>query len=160
MEKLFQKPRDLSGGTLIIAIGLGFLLTGRELDIGSTFRMGPGYFPTMLSLLLMGLGLATTIQAWRAEHAALDFESVPWKAALLITAAVVLFGAFIRNIGLFPAVAGVALLTASISRFSNVKTTILLAIGLAFACILVFTYLLGLPLPMIGKWLTFAYWQK
>jgi hypothetical protein len=160
MEKMFHKPRDFFGGGLVIAIGVGFLLTGRELDMGTTFRMGPGYFPTMLSMLLIALGIGIIVQAWRGEHLRQDFDGVPWKAALLITAAVVLFGAFIRNIGLFPAVAGVALLTASISRFSNLKTTILLAIGLALACILVFTYLLGLPLPMIGKWLTLAYWQR
>ena len=36
-----------------MAIGAGFLLVGRELEFGTAFRMGPGYFPTILSLLMI-----------------------------------------------------------------------------------------------------------
>ena len=42
MSTTFEKPRDVVGGLLIVAIGAGFLLFGRELPVGSSFRMGPG----------------------------------------------------------------------------------------------------------------------
>ena len=52
----FEKPRDVVGGLVIVGIGGLFLLFGRELPVGSSFRMGPGYFPTILSWLMVALG--------------------------------------------------------------------------------------------------------
>ena len=49
----FEKPRDVVGGLLVVAIGGLFLLFGRELEVGTSFRMGPGYFPTILSWLMV-----------------------------------------------------------------------------------------------------------
>ena len=58
-----ERPRDVMGGVLVVAIGAGFFLFGRELEMGTSFRMGPGYFPTILSVLMIGLGLAMTALA-------------------------------------------------------------------------------------------------
>jgi hypothetical protein len=57
MANGLEKPRDVMGGLVVTAIGAGFFLLGRELEMGSSFRMGPGYFPTILSLLMMALGV-------------------------------------------------------------------------------------------------------
>ena len=53
---LIQKPRDVIGGLVVMAIGAGFLLSGQALDLGSSLRMGPGYFPTILSILMIASG--------------------------------------------------------------------------------------------------------
>jgi hypothetical protein len=45
---LMEKPRDIVGGLVVMTIGTGFLMFGRELEMGTSFRMGPGYFPTTL----------------------------------------------------------------------------------------------------------------
>ena len=58
---VMEKPRDVVGGLLMLGIGAGFLLFGRELPVGTSFRMGPGYFPTILSCADGGLG-----RRWRA----------------------------------------------------------------------------------------------
>jgi len=64
---LIQKPRDVIGGLVVIAIGAGFFLSGQELEMGTSFRMGPGYFPTILSILMIGLGAVIAVQALRAH---------------------------------------------------------------------------------------------
>ena len=48
-----------------MAIGMGFFCFGRELEMGTSFRMGPGYFPTMLSWLMIALG--AVMAGWRCE---------------------------------------------------------------------------------------------
>ena len=48
--------------------GRAFLLFGRELEVGTSFRMGPGYFPTILSWLMVALGAVMAGLAWRAPH--------------------------------------------------------------------------------------------
>ena len=60
MAGQLEKPRDVVGGLLVMAIGAGFLLAGQELEFGTSFRMGPGYFPTLLSLLMIALGAVLT----------------------------------------------------------------------------------------------------
>ena len=45
MEQKLQRPRDIIGGLVIVAVGPFFLLLGRELEFGDSFQMGPGYFP-------------------------------------------------------------------------------------------------------------------
>jgi len=37
-----EKPRDIAGGLVVMTIGAGFLLFGRDLEMGTSFRMGPG----------------------------------------------------------------------------------------------------------------------
>ena len=83
---LIQKPRDVIGGLVVIAIGAGFFLSGQELEMGTSFRMGPGYFPTILSILMIGLGAviaetslitnAMFLEAGRALAEALTTEDV------------------------------------------------------------------------------------
>jgi len=58
--------QHFSGRDLILLIGGLFLLFGRELPVGSSFRMGPGYFPAILSWLMVGLGAVMAGLAWRA----------------------------------------------------------------------------------------------
>ena len=56
MSAGFEKPRDVVGGLVVVGIGGLFLLFGRELPVGSSFRMGPGYFPAILSWLMGSVG--------------------------------------------------------------------------------------------------------
>ena len=45
MATSFEKPRDLVGGLVIVAIGGVFLLFGRELPVGSLVPDGAGLLP-------------------------------------------------------------------------------------------------------------------
>ena len=98
MATSFEKPRDLVGGLVIVAIGGVFLLFGRELPVGSSFRMGPGYFPTILSWLMMAMGAVMAGLAWRAPHQEGAFGEVPWRGLLLILGATVVFGLGLRGL--------------------------------------------------------------
>ena len=45
MSTSFEKPRDVVGGLVIVAIGGLFLLFGRELPVGTLVPDGAGLFP-------------------------------------------------------------------------------------------------------------------
>ena len=79
MAAQLEKPRDVLGGGLVIAIGAAFLLFGRELEFGTARNMGPGYFPTVLSGMMIALGAAMAVLAWRAPHEEGAFGHVPWR---------------------------------------------------------------------------------
>lgn len=158
MANQFERQRDLVGGALVAAIGLGFLALGRGLEFGDTFRMGPGYFPAVLSGLLVALGAALMLQAWRSGHEEGAFSHIPWRGLLLVVGAVAFFGFTIRGLGLAPAVALVVLATAQASRYARWLPSLLLALGMAAACSLLFIQALGLPLPIFGPWLSPDAW--
>ena len=148
-----EKPRDLVGGILVMAAGLGFLALGRDLEMGTSFRMGPGYFPTILSGLLVLLGAALTVAGVRAPRTLEGAGRLPWRGLLLIIGAVAIFGATLRGLGLMPALAVVVLATAWASRYATWKASLPLAIGLTLFCVLLFIKGLSLPLPLVGPWL-------
>lgn len=159
MAANLSKPRDVVGGVLVVAIGFGFFMVGRELETGTSFRMGPGYFPTILSFLMMGLGAVMAGLALRKPPEEGALGQVPWRGIILVIGATVFFGLTLRGIGLAPAVLIVVLATAWASRYASLRASVPLALGLAAFCTFLFVRALGLPLPLVGPWLTPAYWS-
>ncbi len=158
MDSQIQKPRDVIGGCVIIAIGAFFLLTGRELELGTSLSMGAGYFPTALSIITIILGGFLALKGLRGARVEGAFSGVPWIPLASIIGSVVFFGITIRGIGIAPAVAIVVFVTALVSRYARWTTAILLAIGMAAFCTAIFIYLLNLPLPTFGPWLSLGHW--
>ena len=62
--------RDILAGTLFIVIGALALLGARGYPVGSAMRMGPGYFPAVLGVLLILLGALLGLRAPASEWAA------------------------------------------------------------------------------------------
>ena len=87
-----QRRRDVIGGLIVMTIGTGFLTVGSDLDMGSSFRMGPGYFPNVLSVVMILLGLAITGLALRSPKGEGGSTPLPWRGLLLILGAAVFFG--------------------------------------------------------------------
>ena len=70
-------------------------------------------------------------------------------------AAPVVFALTVRKLGLLPAIALTALLCVYASRRATASLAVLLCIALTLFCLGVFSYGLGLPLPLLGPWLRF-----
>jgi hypothetical protein len=153
-----EKPRDLIGGILIVALGCGFFFSSQDLAFGTAVRMGPGYFPAMLSVLLILLGIAMILLALRRPSTPLDFAAISWRGVALVLGSIVIFGLAMRGLGLAPTIATVVLLAASASRYARIKTAVPLAIFLVVFCCLVFITGLGLPLQLTGPWLSVEFW--
>jgi hypothetical protein len=156
---LMEKPRDIIGGLVVVTIGTGFLMFGRELEMGTSLRMGPGYFPTILSVVMIALGAVIAIQGLRGTMQENSFGSIPWRGLALIIGAPLVFGATLHGLGLAPAVLMVVLATAWASRYASLRGSLPLSLGLAAFCALLFIRLLGLPLPLTGPWLSATYWS-
>jgi hypothetical protein len=159
MAAQLEKPRDLAGGVMVMAMALGFFVVGRELEIGSSFRMGPGYFPTILSGIMFLLGAVMAGLALRGPTQEGAFGHWPWLALVLVIGAIVFFGITLRGLGLAPVIFIVVLVNAWGSRYATVSTSLLLALGIAAFTTILFVRLLGLPLPLVGPWLSPAYWS-
>ena len=57
MSTQFKMKRDYYAGGLMILIGLGAAAEGSNYHVGTLVRMGPGFFPVALGVILVLLGL-------------------------------------------------------------------------------------------------------
>lgn len=150
MRLAIRHPKDFWAGVIFTASGLAFGILAQDYEMGTTTRMGPAYFPTVLAVLLVIIGLATTIRAFVIDGPAV--QGFALKAVLLVLGPIVLFGLLLRGAGL----AAVLLVLVMISAYASTRArwfvAVPLAIGLTGFAILVFVMGLGLPIPVIGRW--------
>lgn len=150
--------RDMLAGLFFTAIGCVFAaIAWLTLDIGSARRMGPGFFPLVVSALLILIGGAIAIRAFRRRpdtpSAQMKPRVKPWSAAAVISAPV-LFALTIRDLGFLPAVMLTGLAGSFASLGFRPMRAALVTILLTGLCCFVFVYGLGLPIPLLGQWLT------
>jgi hypothetical protein len=108
--------------------------------------MGPGYFPTLLSYLIILIGVIVGLKSLAIEGPPID--PIKLRPLVVILIAVLAFGYLIEQIGLAITTAGLAILAAFARRDVNLKETVVLAVGLSLFAVVVFAYALGQPLPI------------
>ena len=145
-------------GALFVVIGLAFAIGALGYELGTAVRMGPGYVPLVLGavLTLLGVALVATGLIRRdrlVDEAAEARGDIPWRAIVLILAAVIIFGAGIEPLGIVPILLITAFVAAIADRRTSLRDAALIAIGLTVLCVLVFVVLLQLRLPVFGPWL-------
>jgi hypothetical protein len=145
--------RDALAGLIFILLGSAFALSTRSIEIGTAFRMGPAYFPLLLSGLLVLIGAVIALGSIGAQGEPVG--TVPWRSLVLVLAAPVAFGLAVRKLGLVPAIVMTSVLSVYASRRSNIPLAAAIAVALTLFCLAVFSYGLRLPLPLLGPWLRF-----
>ncbi len=144
--------KDILAGSVFIVIGGAFALGSLDYDIGILQRMGPGYVPLVLGLLLVGLGVMVIVKGFLAGEGE-PIGDVEWRAVVLVSAALLFFGLTVRGLGVIGSLFGATLL-ASLARVRTRPTTALAtAVGLTILCIVIFILALQLRLPLVGPWI-------
>lgn len=143
--------RDLAAGTIYVLLATAFLWFGRDYQIGSASRMGPGYFPTVLAWTLMGLGGISIIRSLRWSSEAVS--RLEWRPLTGVIGGVLAFAILIQPLGLVFALPALIIISASTSReFIADWMFAALVLGLTSFGILVFVKGLGVPMPIFGMW--------
>lgn len=141
-----RSPKDFWAGLMFIAFGIGFAVVGQGYGMGTAVRMGPGYFPTMLGLLLALLGLIILGQSFVVKGTRMP--NFVLRPVIIVLVAIVLFGALVRSAGLVPAVITLVIVSAFASHEFRWWQAVLLAVGLGAFSVGVFHYGLGLPFKL------------
>lgn len=150
MTSRIRNPKDFWTGAIFMVFGGAAVILGRDYPFGTTFKMGPGYFPTVLGALLALVGLITVLRGLLRPGTAVG--ALAYREILLVLTATVLFGVLLRGAGLVVAVVLLVMVGAYASRYFRWGTALALAAGMAAFCVLVFVKALGLPLPILGPW--------
>jgi uncharacterized membrane protein len=144
---------NLLAGGLFILFGLFFGVQSYGLDLGTTLKMGPGYFPLVLSVILVLLGGVIAVTALNAGAEALG--SYAWRGMIFILPAPIFFGLTVRGLGFVPSIFLTTVIAALASLKMKLPAALLLALAVTVFSTLVFSYALGLPFRRFGPWLPF-----
>jgi hypothetical protein len=100
MKLRIRNQKDFAAGLIYVVTGAAFSLGALNYKLGEAARMGPGWFPFWVGVLLAAVGVATAAAGLR-PHAAEEAIKRPEPATLgWILGAVVLFGLLLQPLGL------------------------------------------------------------
>jgi len=142
---LIRHPKDFWAGVLFIAIGGAACVIALDYAMGTAARMGPGYFPRVLGLLLCALGALLVLRSFKLQGAPLSFPT--FKPIAIVLGSVLLFGLVVNKAGLVIATLLLVLVSSTASHEYRWRESIVAAIALAVFVVVAFRYGLGLQLP-------------
>ena len=152
-----DKHKYYSGG-LMVLIGLGTALGSLQYGTGTLARMGPGYFPLLLGMLLalLGLLIAFTPESPEEVEAGRHREPLrtlvrhhirPWGASVGGMIAFIILGKFA---GFLPATFALIFVAALGDPKNSLKACFWLAVGVVAFAVLAFHYGLQLQFPLFA----------
>ena len=142
--------KDLWAGAMLIATGAATVIIARNYAFGTTLRMGPGYFPTVLGGILILFGLYLVVSGLRST----DEIQGPWplRAMIVLPLALVLFGVLMTHAGFLPALLVLIFGSALAGPQFRLVEVLLLAAALSVVSVALFVWGLGLPYPLIADY--------
>jgi uncharacterized membrane protein len=153
MALRIRSKKEFGSALLYGALGTaGFVIAG-DYGFGTAGRMGPGYFPRIISGLLILVALVSLLRSLQRDGDPIG--QINWKALLLVTSSVCLFGLLLTGAGLPLALTVLLLVSAATSeRFGLSVRSLAALVALVAVCSLVFVKGLGVPMPLTGSWLS------
>ena len=146
-----KNAKDFWSGVMFIAFGLFFAGFARQYDMGTAARMGPAYFPTVLGLLLIVIGVFIAFTGMRKEHdeGQGQVDKFHFKPLFLVLGAVVAFALLLRPAGLVVALVALIMISSLGSGEFKLKEILPLTVGLCVLVLAVFIWGLGLTIPVL-----------
>jgi Tripartite tricarboxylate transporter TctB family len=141
-----RASKDFWAGIMFLSFAAVAVLAARGYSMGTAGRMGPGYFPMALGLVLGLLGLVIIARSVVAGSGAIS--GLQLRPLLVLAGAVLTFGLLIERLGLVITLVVVVAASAVASRESRPLEVAALATTLAAFSVGIFVYALRLPLPV------------
>ena len=152
-----KSQKDFFCGLMFVLVGVAFAWGATNYKVGDGARMGPGYFPLLLGVLMATLGGVITFKALVVETE--DGEKIgswAWKPLFFIIAGNLMFGLMLGGLpsikfpsfGLIVAIYALTFISANAGEEFKFKEVAILATVLAVMSYLAFIVLLKLQFPV------------
>ena len=152
-----KSQKDFFCGLMFVLVGVAFAWGATNYKVGDGARMGPGYFPLLLGVLMATLGGVITFKAMVVETEDGDkIGSWAWKPLFFIIAGNLMFGLMLGGLpsikfpsfGLIVAIYALTFISANAGDEFKFKEVAILATVLAVMSYLAFIVLLKLQFPV------------
>ncbi len=158
-----KSQKDFFSGLMFMGVGVAFAWGATTYNVGEGARMGPGYFPLMLGILMAILGAGITFKALVVEAEGGDkIGKWAWKPLVYIILANLVFGVLLGGLpsinlpamGMIIAIYALTFISSAAEPGWKVKNTFILATVLAAGSYLAFVVLLKLQFPVWPAFIT------
>lgn len=152
-----KSQKDFFAGLMYLVVGGAFAIGSTEYNIGTGARMGPGYFPLILGVILSLIGLVISFNATVKGPSDGDLIGKwAWRQVFFILAANFAFGILLVGVpalgipgfGLIVAIYGLVVIASCARIGFSFKESLVLATVLAAGSYVVFVWALNLQFPV------------
>jgi Tripartite tricarboxylate transporter TctB family len=152
-----KSQKDFLSGLMFLVLGGVFAWGATHYSIGTGARMGPGYFPMMLGILLAILGAVILMGSLIVETPDGDkVAKIAWRPLGYILGANVVFGAMlgglpklgIPSFGLIAAIFALIIIASKAGDEFSWKSVLILSTVLSIGSYMAFIFLLKLQMPV------------
>ena len=145
---MLKNPKDFWAGVMFTAMGAAFAIIVKvyEYPMGTASRMGAGYFPFLLGVVMAVLGVIIIAQALLTSGG--PVSKFAWRPLFWVLGAFVIFGLTAKWLGLVIAILLLVVISSYGGHEHRWKEAIISSIILAASSIAVFVYGLKLPFPI------------
>ncbi|MFC5498471.1 tripartite tricarboxylate transporter TctB family protein [Caenimonas terrae] len=152
-----KSQKDFFSGLLFIGIGIAFSWGATTYNVGEGARMGPGYFPLMLGIVLALIGAVVLFTSLVVEvEGGERIGKWAWRPLFFIIAANLAFGVLLGGLpsiglpgmGLIAAIFGLTIIASMADGKFHTRDILILATVLAVGSYLAFIVLLKLQIPV------------
>ncbi|MGC3985995.1 MAG: tripartite tricarboxylate transporter TctB family protein [Pseudorhodoferax sp.] len=156
-----KSQKDFFSGLMFTVVGVAFAWGATTYTVGSGARMGPGYFPLMLGIVMAIIGMIITFTALVTETPDGDrIGKWAWKQVVYILGANLAFGVLLGGLpsigipamGMIAAIYALVIISSLAGHEFNIKSVLILATVLAIGSYFAFIWALKLQIQV---WPTF-----
>jgi len=141
--------QDLIGGLLSVALGVFALVTASSYPMGTLLRMGPGFFPSTIAVLIILLGFALIGAALRSRPNQ-SSVNIRFRPVLMIGLGIVLFALLLERAGLIPATLALVLVSSLAEPRWQPGRALLLALAMTALVYVIFIIVLQIPVAAVS----------
>ena len=152
-----KSQKDFFAGLMFLVVGVAFAWGATTYSVGSGARMGPGYFPLLLGILLAIIGAVVMFKSTVVETEGGDkIGKWAWKQIVFIIGANLLFGVLLAGLpsfgipamGLILAIYGLVFVSSLAGSSFKFLEVFILATVLAVGSYVAFVWALNLQFPV------------
>lgn len=139
--------QDIIGGVLLIGMGIFCAIYAyNQYELGTMARMGPGFFPMWLGILLAIIGTLILLPAL-SRHSD-EMPKIEWRTCALVLGAIIVFAVSLRTLGLVAATALTVIIGSLADRETTWRLRLIMAVVITIFTVLIFQVGLGMVLPL------------
>lgn len=143
--------KDYIAGLLMFTIGAGAVYQSNSYEIGTLNNIGPGFFPSIIAWLLVGLGIAISLTAKTAKNDGTAKHTMPdLRGTIAIVAGLLAFIVLGEYGGLLPATFALVVIAALGDRENSIVDAVVLAACMCVLAVVVFSWGLKMQFPLFA----------
>jgi hypothetical protein len=147
MKPEWRNSRDFWAGMMFFVVGVTAIFIARRYPFGSMLRMGPGYFPILLGVILILFGIYIMVNGLRSSRKTPIHFQGNWsvRALIILPLATILFGVLMERVGFVPALLVLGFGSAAAGGEFKWGEALAVTVFLTVLSVAIFIWGLGLP---------------